>query len=45
MLTKLAVWYLRKKNVSVLVGYELMGGYAKAINSKTHVYDNNLDTW
>jgi hypothetical protein len=44
MFEQLAIWYLRKKNKSVLIGYQLDGGKAKPLNSKAYVYDNRLNS-
>lgn len=42
MIEELAIWYLRKKNRSVLIGYQFDGGKIKPINSKAYVYDIRL---
>lgn len=40
MLTKVAIWYLRKRNVSVLIGFLLKGGAIQQDNEKAYLYDN-----
>ncbi|MCY9052485.1 hypothetical protein MOE90_02105 [Bacillus spizizenii] len=40
MLSSLAIWYLRKKKKSVLIGYELKSGCVKALNNHALTYDN-----
>lgn len=42
MLTKLAVWYLRKNRRSVLIGYNVKDGCIKAKHNNAFIYDNNL---
>jgi hypothetical protein len=42
MLSKLAIWYLRKRKASVLIGFEIKGGSFKSLNNKTSLYDNEL---
>ncbi|GEM02521.1 hypothetical protein SAMN05421839_10629 [Halolactibacillus halophilus] len=42
MLKKLAVWYLRKSNCSVLIGFEIKSGYVRSIKNNTFIYDNEL---
>lgn len=42
MLTKLAIWYLRRKKNSVLIGYDLKGGLIVARNNDAFVYNNSL---
>ncbi|WP_374723668.1 hypothetical protein [Calidifontibacillus erzurumensis] len=43
MLKKLAIWYLRKKKCSVLIGYKLSGGQIKALNKDAYTYNNVFD--
>lgn len=48
MLSKLAIWYLRKRKKSVLIGYRVVGGKMNAIYNKSYTYDNqliNVDYW
>lgn len=42
MLTSLAIWYLRKRKLSVLIGFEAIDGQVKPQNNRTFVYDNTL---
>ncbi|WP_271750075.1 hypothetical protein [Bacillus paralicheniformis] len=42
MLTSLAIWYLRKRKQSVLIGFEVDGGQVKSQSNRTFVYDNTL---
>ena len=42
MLTKLAIWYLRKTKKSVLIGFEVKSGIYKALNEEHLIYDNVL---
>lgn len=42
MFESLAIWYLRKKKKSVLIGYELEDGTVKALNNKAYIYDNRI---
>ena len=41
MLIKLAVWYLRKRKRSVIIGIDLQG-FAKSRNKHCLLYDNKL---
>lgn len=42
MLSKLAVWYLRKKKISVLIGFEVKNGQMKSYNQTCALFDNEL---
>lgn len=42
MLAKLAVWYLRKNRRSVLIGYNIIGGYIIAKDNNAFIHNNNL---
>ncbi|MEH7714237.1 hypothetical protein RJD11_10045 [Bacillus velezensis] len=42
MLSSLAVWYLRKRKKSVLIGYHIKGGFIKTLNKHALTYDNVL---
>lgn len=42
MLTKLAIWLLRKQNKSVMIGVEVKSGYVKLLNNCSLIYDNKL---
>lgn len=42
MLINLAIWYLRKKNVSVLINYKVEGGKMKQLSNIGRTYDNEL---
>jgi hypothetical protein len=39
---KLAIWYLRKRKRSVIIGYMLECGKVKSLNNKTYIYDNQV---
>jgi hypothetical protein len=43
MFESLAIWYLRKKKRSVLIGYKLEEGQVKALNNKAYIFDNNIN--
>ena len=43
MLTKLAIWYLRKKKKSVLIGYELDKNKIRCLSNSAYIYDSNLN--
>lgn len=42
MLTKLAIWYLRKRKKSVLIGFNIKDGEIQTKNKTTYYYDNQL---
>ncbi|APP15618.1 hypothetical protein ABH16_04685 [Bacillus altitudinis] len=42
MITKLAIWWLRKRKRSVMIGYEVIEGAIKARNNNALLYDNTL---
>lgn len=42
MFESLAIWYLRKKKRSVVIGYELDGGKVECLYSTAYIYDNNI---
>lgn len=42
MISKFAVWYLRKRKKSVLIGYEIKNGYVRSMNNDALTYDNEL---
>lgn len=42
MLTKLAVWYLRKKRVSVLIGWKVKEARLQAMYNNVYVHQNDL---
>lgn len=45
MIEKLAIWYLRKKNVSIIMNYRLNGGILKPKQKQSRMYDNTfIDT-
>jgi hypothetical protein len=40
MLSNFAVWYLRKRKKSVMIGYEIENGKVKSLNPSSLTYDN-----
>ncbi|MEC1349146.1 hypothetical protein [Bacillus licheniformis] len=42
MLTSLAIWYLRKRKQSVLIGFDMDGGQVMSQSNRTFVYDNTF---
>jgi hypothetical protein len=40
MFTKLAIWYLRKRKKSVLIGYNVKNGTIRAIENDAYSHDN-----
>lgn len=40
MITKLAIWWLRNRNLSVLIGHDITGGEIKARFNKVYLYDS-----
>ncbi|MEH7652311.1 hypothetical protein [Bacillus safensis] len=42
MITKLAIWWLRKRKRSVMIGYEIIEGEIKARYNTALLYDNTL---
>lgn len=42
MITKLAIWWLRKRKLTVLIGHDITGGEIKARFNKVYLYDSNL---
>ncbi|MDQ9095526.1 hypothetical protein NQS36_04030 [Bacillus sp. C1(2022)] len=42
MLTSLAIWYLRRRKRSVLIGFEADGGQVKSQSNRTFVYDSTF---
>lgn len=42
MLTKLAIWYLRKRKISVLMGFTTSRGSLQSDNDVTYLLDNFL---
>jgi hypothetical protein len=38
----LAIWYLRKRKRSVIIGYMLEDGKVKCLNNKAYIYDNQV---
>ncbi|MGY8620256.1 hypothetical protein ACN6A9_01575 [Bacillus safensis] len=42
MITNLAIWWLRKRKRSVMIGYEVIEGAIKARNNNALLYDNTL---
>lgn len=44
MLAKLAIWYLRKKQYSVIMGVKIIGGRVRPIQRDFRIFDNELDT-
>lgn len=42
MFESLAIWYLRKRKKSVLIGYELEGGKVKCLYNQAYLYDNKI---
>ncbi|QLI77123.1 hypothetical protein [Bacillus pumilus] len=42
MITKLAIWWLRKRKLTVLIGHDITGGEIKAKSNKVYLYDSNL---
>lgn len=43
MLTKLAIWYLRKRKVSVMIGFVTFRGSLQSDNKRAFLYDNTLN--
>ncbi len=43
MFESLAIWYLRMRKKSVLIGYELEGGKIKILNNTSYIYDNHIN--
>lgn len=42
MLKKLAIWYLRKKNVSVLINYRIEDGKVQQLHDESRIYNNEF---
>lgn len=42
MLTKLAIWILRKQKKSVMIGVEVNGGSVKLLSNCSLIYDSEL---
>lgn len=42
MLTKLAIWYLRKRKVSVLIGFLTYEALIQQERESAYLYDSNL---
>ena len=42
MLTKLAIWILRKQKKSVMIGVEVNGGSVKLLSNCSLIYDSKL---
>lgn len=42
MLTKLAIWYLRKRKRSVMIGFSVQPYFIQPHNRDTFLYDNRL---
>lgn len=43
MLTKLAVWYLRKRKKSVIIGFTIEGGITRPKYNDIFTFDNNFN--
>lgn len=43
MFESLAIWYLRKRKRSVIIGYKLEGGKVKCLYNKAYIYDNYIE--
>lgn len=42
MLTKLAIWYLRKRKRSVMIGFSVQPYFIQPTNRDAYLYDNRL---
>lgn len=42
MLGKLAIWYLRMRKRSVLIGYELNKDYIRSLGNFSYIYNNEV---
>ena len=42
MITKLAIWYLRKRKVSAVIGFYIDGGHIRPINNRCFLMDNKF---
>lgn len=42
MLVKLAIWYLRRKRVSVIMNYRINGGLLKPKQNQSYMYENTF---
>jgi hypothetical protein len=43
MFKALAIWYLRKKKISVLMNYQIDNGKIRPLTHMNCMYDNNLN--
>lgn len=43
MLTELALWYLRKKKVTVIMNYKVEGGKLTQKTNEGYTYDSDFD--
>lgn len=43
MLEKLAIWFLKKRKVSIIIGFAHEGGAIRPLNRDTYLYDNTFD--
>lgn len=43
MITNLCIWWLRKRKVSVLIGYKTYFGTLKQLSNEGYIYDNELN--
>ena len=43
MITKFCIWWLRRKKVSVLIGYRATFGIIKQVNNAGFIYDNHFE--
>jgi hypothetical protein len=43
LLANLAIWYLRKKKKSVLIGYELDENKIRCLSNSAYIYDSNIN--
>lgn len=37
-----AIWYLRKKRCSVMIGCRIMGGHVQPLHKNSYIYDNRF---
>lgn len=42
MLTQLAIWYLRKKKISVAIGFAFLGGEVRSKAPNSYLYDSTF---
>lgn len=42
MISRLAIWYLRVRKKSTLIGYEFNGGKMRPLHDVNYIYDNKL---